>query len=117
LLDERHCEREALIYHLRVFDVDTDQVVGYIDDISVDGVRLLSEQPIPAYHVHRYRLELPKHYEGKRTVEFFGVTTWTSGWPSGNDEKNDFYDCGVKFLDLDPLEKERISQLIGGFRL
>lgn len=113
MLDERVAERESLIYNLRVFDVTTDSVVGYIDDISITGARLISEQPIPLQTLSRYRLELPKFYEGKRCVEFSAVATWSQG------ENNDrsFCDCGVEFIDLDPLDRERISQLIGGYHI
>lgn len=113
MLNERCAERESLIYHLRVFDTESDKVVGYLDDISTMGARLLSENPIPAHTTSRYRLELPRFYEGKRTVEFEAETTWATGDCSSRD----FCDCGIKFIDLDPLDRERISQLIGSYHI
>lgn len=113
MFDERNADREALIYNLRVFDVITNRVIGYVEDISVSGARLLSEEPIAAKKMSRYRLELPKFYEGKRSVEFSAVTTWSQG----DDCNRNFCDCGVRFVDLDPLERERISQLIGAFHI
>ncbi len=113
MLNERSIEREALIYHLRVFDIASDQVIGYVDDINTEGVKLLSEEPIPPNKISRYRMELPKFYEGKNSVEFMAVTTWSEG----NRSSDGFCDCGVKFLNLDPVERERISQLIGGYHI
>ena len=113
MLDERHVNREELIYHLRVFDAHSNQVVGYIDDINISGAKLLSEEPIPVNKVSQYRMELPRFFEGKKSIEFLAQTTWSGA----HAEKNDFCDCGVKFLDLDPLERERISQLISDYHL
>lgn len=113
VLNERNSNREALIYHLRVFDAETNKVIGYIDDISTTGARLLSEEPIPPHKVCRYRMELPRFYEGKKSVEFDAVTAWSEG----DCDRCDFCDSGVEFVELDPMEKERISQLIGGYHI
>jgi hypothetical protein len=111
---ERSAHREALIYHLRVFDAESNHVVGYVDDINTEGVKLLCEDPIPTNTVSKYRLELPRFFEGKKSVEFVARTAWSDG---DDASKVDYYDCGVKFIDLEPQGRERISQLISGYHM
>ena len=110
--DERSVERVSLIYHLRVFDPAVEQVVGYVDDISIKGARILSEYPLPS-RVTNYRLELPFHHQGKRSVDLNAVTAWSN---SENGVEG-FIDTGVRFVDLCPMDQERLSRLIGGYHL
>ena len=113
VFDERRQDRESLIYHLRVFDLATNKVIGYVDDITTEGARLLSDEPIQPNSVHKYRLELPQFLEGKRSIELNALTTWSAD----EQASANFYDCGLKFIDTSPIEKERLTQLICSYRL
>jgi len=112
-LQARHNCREVLYCNFRVFDDETNRVAGYINDISIDGVRLMTEEPMSKGRVHRFRIELPKRSVGNgrfrtiRSIVFQAVTTWGT-----DDDRTSFYDCGFQFVNLDVATKALISELI-----
>ncbi|MBL4865444.1 MAG: PilZ domain-containing protein [Pseudomonadales bacterium] len=109
----RHKSREVLYYNLRVFDIDTNKVAGYINDISVDGVKLLTALPVCKGEVRRFRIDLPRrssedgHFRAFRSIIFDAVSAWAS-----DDDRASFYECGFQFVNLDAATRVLISELI-----
>ncbi|MDN7141843.1 PilZ domain-containing protein [Pseudomonas sp. JQ170] len=46
MLHERHIERHQLPYYLKVFNRFTDQPIGYLGNVSEDGLMLISQLPM-----------------------------------------------------------------------
>ncbi|PLY12346.1 MAG: PilZ domain-containing protein [Sedimenticola sp.] len=103
--DRRRVLRRHLIYYLRVWDLQSDEMIGHIVDITTTGLMLISEQPIELNR--KYELEVRWHdpESGPRKLRFNAESRWCS-----NDINSAFYDTGFKLLDrsmdvLEPIEE------------
>ncbi len=108
--DRRALRRRHLIFYLRVWDLATEKLLGHVVDISVDGVMVISEEPIETGKT--FDLEMRWHDPDgtPKTIRFKGQSRWSS-----NDVNPAFYDTG--FLLLDPSDNilEPIKSIIKRF--
>jgi hypothetical protein len=44
--EKRKLKRRHLIYYLRVFEKNTDTLLGYLVDITPEGIMIMSESPV-----------------------------------------------------------------------
>lgn len=109
----RHGAREVLYCNYRVFDMDTNKVAGYINDISLDGARLMTEELVGRGECRRFRIDLPKRsaddgsYRSKTSIYLEAISTWTT-----DDGRTSFFECGFRFLNLNSKTKILLSELI-----
>jgi len=103
-MPQRHpprIERHQLPYYLQVFNRQTDQPIGYIGNISVDGLLLISQLPMLVGGYFDLRLKIPTE-DGFDFVDFSATCQW-----SRRDISPDSYDSGfslvappAKYLDM-----------------
>lgn len=110
--EHRKLKRRHLIYYLRVFNDDTNEVIGHIIDIHTEGHLLISEQPIPSGQVYKLRMILPTEVNRTKDITFEASSMWTK-----KDIIPSFYNTGFKFINMDPNNIETIRQLIHLFGL
>ena len=106
---QRACPRRHLIFYLRVFDSETNKLVGYIGDISTKGVMLVSEKPIKTDKVYSLSLHLNPTNDRRepRVVKFDARSIWCK-----NDVNPELYDTGFELIDVPDGTIEEISDLI-----
>jgi len=100
----RSIRRRHLIYYLRVWDADTQKMLGHIVDITPEGLMLISDQPIELNK--KFNLEMQWQDEGEtRRISFSAESRW-----SHKDINVRFYDTGFMILNrvagaLDPIRE------------
>ena len=111
--DRRKLQRRHLIYYLRVFEVESEKILGHLVDVTQDGVMLISEEAIPIGVVFHLKMSLPMEYAGKPYLEFDAKSLW-----SARDINPDFINTGFTLLNIEQDEKDVINQIISdyGFR-
>ena len=96
MVEKRQLKRRHLIYYLRVFDRTTDQLIGYLVDITTGGLKLMSEEPLDINKTLQLRMELPVETSHKfinKPVTFDAVSL-----RSDVDVNPQFYITGFKIL-------------------
>lgn len=103
--DRRAVMRRHLIYYLRVWDKNSDKLLGHIVDINTGGFMLISEKKIELEQT--FDLEIHwKSPEGEEIkIDFKAESRWSS-----NDVNSAFFDTGFKLLGptddvLEPIKK------------
>jgi|WetSurMetagenome_2_1015567.scaffolds.fasta_scaffold1005749_1 c-di-GMP-binding flagellar brake protein YcgR len=93
--ERREYERYSVMFYLAVHERGNDAILGQIVDISLGGIRLLSEQPIPvgARLPLVMDVSLESGLTGKLPVE--AACVW-----SEEDDNPGFYLAGFQFIDL-----------------
>ena len=105
--ERRKLRRRHLIYYLRVFDRNTDELVGHLVDVTTEGVMLMSEDPFGLGPVYQLRMVLPEAIEGSTQVHFDAKCIWCrEGIAPG------FYDSGFDLLAISREHKQEIERLI-----
>ena len=111
--EKRKLKRRHLIYYLRVFDRNSNELLGHLVDITPEGIMLMSEETIPTKNNLELRMVLPSKLFGKDKIEFNATSLWSKG-----DIMSDFYDTGFRLTKIDRKDAELIESLIDtyGFR-
>jgi hypothetical protein len=92
--NKRSVPRRHLIYYLRVFDTETNSLLGNLVDISTRGIMVVSDKKIESGKRYRLKMVLPDSLEGSKDVEFDAESRWCQ-----NDTNPDFYDTGFELID------------------
>jgi len=110
MYERRRLKRRHLIYYLRVFNRETDQLLGHLVDITEEGLMLISEQPIELDVTFHLQMQLPSNIGGMEKWEFDAVSKWCR-----KDINPDFLDSGFQLVDIDVKSLTVIRNLIRGF--
>ncbi|TWI58529.1 PilZ domain-containing protein [Pseudomonas duriflava] len=85
----RHIERHQLPYFLKVFNRFTDKPMGYLGNISLDGMLLISELPLLVSGTFELRLKVPGRDGQLHFIDFDATCQW-----SREDVTPGYYDSG-----------------------
>ncbi len=105
--ERREYERYSLDHYLRVIDAETNKQLGDVVDISLGGIRLLSNEALPKGQTLRLRFEIAMGAEYQAEVLFAARTVWCR-----NDIDPGFYTSGLKYDNLSPQAKASLQNLI-----
>lgn len=72
---QRSIERHQLPYYLKVFNRITDKPMGYIGNVSLDGLLLISQLPLLVGARFDMRLKIPGH-DAPHFVDFSAACQW-----------------------------------------
>ncbi len=73
---QRRIERRQLPYYLKVFNRVTDKPMGYIGNVSLDGLMLISQLPMLVGARFDMCLKIPGHDGQVRQIDFFATCQW-----------------------------------------
>jgi len=107
MIQEKRLTKRHRFFYSRVYDENTHQQTGRLVDISTDGIRLISEDPVKTNSIFRLKMVLPKEIEGKRTITFEALSSWCRKTTS-----SELYDSGFKLINISPQNIEIIEHLI-----
>jgi hypothetical protein len=72
---QRRIERHQLPYYLKVFNRITDKPIGYIGNVSLDGLMLISQLPLLVGARFEMRLKIPGQ-NAQRFIDFSATCQW-----------------------------------------
>jgi hypothetical protein len=109
-MNQRKDRRRNIIYYLRVFDRDTDQMVGQLVDITTRGMKLVSVHPVEQGARHSLRMLLPEEIDRKKHLKFEVECMWCK-----RDVNPNYFTIGFEFLDISPEDVHVVKALIYDF--
>ena len=103
--DRRAVMRRHLIYYLRVWDKNSDKLLGHIVDINTGGFMLVSEKKIETEQAFDLEIRWNSPEDEEIKIQFKAESRWSS-----NDVNSAFFDTGFKLLGptddvLEPIKK------------
>jgi hypothetical protein len=108
--EKRRIKRWYLVLYLRVYDQDTNELLGHIVDINKEGMRLVSDKPIELNRIYRLWVDVPKEGTPRQRIQLEGESLWT-----GRDVNPDFYDTGFLMLNISTQSLLQLQLLIEEF--
>ncbi len=111
--DKRTIKRRHLIYYLKVFDKDSEHIIGFLVDITPHGIMLMSEVPIETGKVFNLKILIQSSLHKREYLNFKAKSLWCR-----HSINSDFYDTGFELIDTDPKAFGEIESIIDtlGFR-
>jgi len=108
----RSLKRRHLIYYLRVFDRETDGLVGHLVDLTTRGMMLISEREVETGRTWQLRMDLPPGLFESERWEFSARSIW-----SREDVNPAFHDTGLQFVAITRQDELIVQGLVRHYGL
>jgi PilZ domain len=95
--DKRKFKRRHLILYLQVIDTDSENILGYLVDITPQGMMLMSEFPIKAGLTFQLKMLVNTDLSQHSYLSFAAKSVWCH-----KSINSDFYDTGLQLLNVEP---------------
>jgi hypothetical protein len=111
--DKRKLKRRHLIYYLHVHERASGNLIGYLVDISTEGIMIMSENQLEVGKELALKIMLESEMSAKQHLYFDAKVLRCVKSPNGTT-----YDIGCKLLNLAPEDFREIGMIIDelGFR-
>ncbi|MBN1265273.1 MAG: PilZ domain-containing protein [Anaerolineales bacterium] len=109
MLSRRKLKRRHLIYYLRLFDRSNGKLLGHLVDITTEGIKVMSEAPLPMNQHFQFEMMLPEEFNTEK-ITFDATSVHCS-----NDVNPDFYATGFTIDQIDSDHAALIETLIEEF--
>ena len=106
MFTERRIERHQLPYFLKVFNRITDKPIGYIGNVSEDGLMLISQLPLMLGAVFDLRLKIPDGDGACQVIDLRACCLWCH-----EDATPHHYDAGFALQNPPPEYGQMVSAL------
>ena len=110
MFTERRIERHQLSYFLQVFNRRTDKPIGYLGNVSEDGLMLISQLPIMVDVDFELRFKIPGPEGDFQTIDITATCLW-----SHEDINPQHYDSGFSVTQASDGYTRLISALLNYF--
>ena len=94
MINRRSEERLQTLYHARVYNIRTNELVGYLVDVSHHGVRLMALRPIEPGENLTLQFHCPVEINGLQTIIFKAQVQWCK-----RDHNLDFWAVGTYVME------------------
>ncbi|MBN2385383.1 MAG: PilZ domain-containing protein [Anaerolineales bacterium] len=108
--ERRKATRHTLIYYMRVFNVETRNLVGYLVDIAPNGIMLLCDDPVTVDRSISARLELSEDITDKPYLHFTAKCVWCKP-----DLDPHFFNAGFEIQEIDPEDSQLIERIVKNY--
>ena len=106
--DQRKRERRSCSLYMRLLNNLTGEPVGDLADISRDGFRLESLNPIPLNTEFTFRIDLPPEISKKQFIVFTARSRWSR--PDPMDTR--LVDIGFEIMKIAPGDTQTFELII-----
>ena len=97
MFTDRRIERHQLSYFLRVFNSVTDKPIGFLGNVSADGLMLVSQLPMMIGADFGLRLKIPASDGGMQVIDLQACCLWCH-----EDATPHHYDAGFSLQRAPP---------------
>jgi len=92
---------------LKIYDCETGDLIGYCEDLSISGLRLMSETPLPANKEIRAWLDRNENNSGTGiSLTLFRV------WQAFSETARRYYYTGMHIINPDEQTLDQLQDLI-----
>lgn len=110
--EKRKLKRWRLIYSLRVFERETDQLFGHLSNISDGGMQLVTEKAVDTDQDFNFWMEVQLESGEMKSVGLRAHSRWLN-----SDNDTGLYHAGFELRDIDPLLVVSIRCIIDELQL
>ena len=110
---ERRQKRWHLVYYLRVFESHSGDLLGYLVDVTTEGMMLMSEKALPLHQSFDLQMEVPTDDKTKNNlIRLKAFSLW-----SKQDVNPHYQDTGFKLIEPTAFAVSAISELIAELKI
>ncbi|MBN1533014.1 MAG: PilZ domain-containing protein [Spirochaetes bacterium] len=113
----REHQRAYITFYLRLFE--GEQFLGFIIDISREGIKLLSEMPLAQDKEYSLKMKVPSslEWQGRKDVDRHIQFSARCIWSKHDYVDKDFYISGFNFTEFKEEDQSIIHAMIAQYRI
>ena len=108
MLERRKTKRRNISYYLRIVDTGTNQIIGHLADITLQGLKVDSQKEIPVPKEYRLRIYTTADVSDRDYIEFVACTRWCHIDPL----EPGLFVIGFELIKIEPHDKEIIQHIV-----
>lgn len=113
MTEKRKLRRWHVVYYLRIFDHETESQLGHVVDLTTEGLKVVSEWPIPTPKRYSLWMELPRPDGETKQIHLEAESLW-----SQRDEADSrFHSTGFKLSRVTQEATRAIRALVDELKL
>jgi hypothetical protein len=105
--ERRKHKREILFFYTRVFDANSNDLLGHLGDITNTGAMIIGALELPTGQEYTLRIELPIGEFEKDYMELKAISRW-----SEPDVDPHMFNTGFKFTKIDKADAAIINEIV-----
>ncbi len=105
--EQRRFDRKQLFYYLKVYHQTTNELVGYLGDISTEGLMIFTKQSVSQDFDFKLRINLDEELEMSEKLMIEARSVWQE-----KDANPEYFIIGFKFVDIDQENLDLVKYLI-----
>lgn len=110
MAEKRKLKRRHPVYYLKVIDLDTQESLGYLIDINVEGLMVAGMCSQPPDKLFKIAIQLPREFNGETAIYLNVKSIWSEFDPLIERTR-----CGFSIQESKPEELGKIDLLIENF--
>jgi len=108
MLERRKTKRRSISYYLRIIDSGTNQIIGHLADITLQGLKVDSQKAIQVPKMYRLRIYSTADVSDKDYIEFDASARWCHVDPL----EPGLFVIGFEIIKIDPHEKGIVQRIV-----
>lgn len=109
--EKRSNPRKICDTRIDILDVESNELIGTLVNISVSGFMMISEKSLPENYVFQFKVVFSPGSEDAHTMELGAESLWTQEMEGSNQRW-----IGFHIIDISDEDKTTINTLIGDWR-
>jgi hypothetical protein len=106
--ERRGTKRLKFGYYMRVFDNNTQELVGYLSDVSPRGFKIDSVKPLPINKDYSLRLDMTSEISDRPYITFTARAMWSQPDPFNPGQ----YVEGFQIINISPYIQEIYQRIV-----
>jgi len=93
---------------MRIIDIGANQLIGHLADITLQGLKMDSQKPLPVKKEYRLRINTTADVADIDFIEFVACTRWCQLDPL----QTGLFEIGFEILKIDPHDAEIVQRIV-----
>ena len=102
-------QRKFATAFIAIYDEASTDLVGYLLDMTTQGLKLKSTKPLNIDTVYESKMELPVEIENSNIISFSAESKW-----SNKCENSMYHETGFEILNVQPEDLDKMKILLDG---
>jgi hypothetical protein len=106
--ERRKSKRRSISYYMRIIDTGANQMIGHLADITLQGLRIDSQKPIPINKEYHLRIYTTSDVSDMDYINFSASARWCIPDPL----EPGLYNVGFEIVGIDHHAAEIVQRIV-----
>jgi hypothetical protein len=110
--ERRKLKRNEIMFYSSVYDLKTGKHLGYLGNMTIDGIMIIGEEPVDDNVVVNLRIDVPENTYIKSVLKFEAISLWCEP-----DIDPKYHNTGFKITKIIPEDLAIIKKIVQDYTI